>query len=311
MFNLLKSGYQKIKGALSKTRLALSQRIQALFGKPWSDETFDELEQILFEADLGTQCAADFVNHLRSRLRTRPTQDINEIIKILHDYTLSILTTNEPIKTRPLVSGNPAVFLIVGVNGSGKTTSIAKLAKQMQKEGKKVLLAAADTFRAAAIEQLSSWAERLNVDIVKSKSGSDPSAVVFDALTAAKARGVDVVLIDTAGRLQNKTDLMKELEKIRRVCSKVILESPHETLLVLDATTGQNAIDQAKVFNEATPLTGIVLAKLDGSAKGGIVLSIYRQFAIPVRWVGTGEKADDLEPFDPKSYADSLFSLES
>ncbi len=173
-----------------------------------------------------------------------------------------------------------------------------------------VLLGAGDTFRAAAIEQLSHWAERIGVDIVKSSPGSDPSAVAFDALTAAKARGADVVLIDTAGRLQNKTDLMKELEKVRRVLTKVVPSAPHQTLLVLDATTGQNAIDQATLFHQATPLDGIVLAKLDGSAKGGIVLSIYQELKIPVLWVGTGEGSDDLEPFDAKIYVDSLFDLE-
>jgi len=308
MFNFLKSGYEKIKTALSKTRSALSQRIKALFGKPWNDETFDELEQILFEADLGTKCASSFVEHLRSRLRTKPTNDMEEILKIFHDYTLSILNTGEIMEAKPSISGEPYIILVVGVNGSGKTTSIAKLAKKFQQDGKKVLLAAGDTFRAAAIEQLSTWADRLGIEIVKSKPGSDPSAVTFDALTAAKARGIDIVLIDTAGRLQNKTDLMKELEKVRRVCSKVISSAPHETLLVLDATTGQNAIDQAQVFHESTPLNGIVLAKLDGSAKGGIVLSIYQQLGIPVRWVGTGEKADDLELFDPVAYADSLFT---
>ncbi len=309
MFKFLKSGYEKIKSALSKTRSALSSRIKALFGKPWNDETFGELEQILFEADLGTKCAYLFVEHLRSQLRTRPTNDMEEILKIFHDYTLSILNVANPMEPKPATPGEPYVILIVGVNGSGKTTSIAKLAKKFQQEGKKVLLAAGDTFRAAAIEQLSTWADRLGLEIVKSKPGSDPSAVAFDALTAAKARGVDIVLIDTAGRLQNKTDLMKELEKVRRVCSKVIASAPNETLLVLDATTGQNAIDQAQVFHESTPLSGIVLAKLDGSAKGGIVLSIYQQLGIPVLWVGTGEKADDLEPFDPVAYADSLFTI--
>ncbi len=311
MFNFLKSGYEKIKSALSKTHSALTQRIKALFGKPWNDDTFDELEQILFEADLGTKCAASFVEHLRSQLRTKPTNDIQEIIKIFHDHTLSILNKASCKETKQPSDGKPYVYLIVGVNGSGKTTSIAKLAKRMQKEGKTVLLAAGDTFRVAAIEQLSTWADRLGVEIVKSKPGSDPSAVTFDALTAAKSRGADVVFIDTAGRLQNKTDLMKELEKIRRVCGKVIPTAPHETLLVLDATTGQNAIDQARVFNEVTPLNGIILAKLDGSAKGGIVLSIYQEFGIPVLWVGTGEKTDDLEPFDPLVYADSLFSIDN
>ncbi len=311
MFNFLKSGYQKIKGALAKTRSALSMRIKALFGKPWNEETFDQLEQILFEADLGTKCATSFVDKVRVSLRTKPTNDIEEILKIFHDYALTILANSKKVESKTPAEGEPYVILIVGVNGSGKTTSIAKLAKHFQQNGKKVLLAAGDTFRAAAIEQLSTWAERLEVEIVKSSPGSDPSSVAFDAVTAAKARRADVVLIDTAGRLQNKTDLMKELEKIRRTLGKVVPTAPHETLLVLDATTGQNAIDQATVFNEVTPLNGIVLAKLDGSAKGGIVLSIYQQLRIPVLWVGTGEKVDDLESFDPKAYADSLFSLET
>lgn len=311
MFQFLKSSYEKIKNALSKTRSALSSRIRALFGKPWNDETFDQLEQILFEADLGTACATSFVEHLRSTLASNPTNDIGTVLQIFHDHTLSILSKPKAVASSIPNPGEPCVYLIVGVNGSGKTTSIAKLAKHFQKEGKKVLLAAGDTFRAAAIEQLGMWAERLKIDIIKSNPGSDPSAVAFDALTAAKARGCDILLIDTAGRLQNKTDLMKELEKIRRVLSKVIPTAPHETLLVLDATTGQNAIDQAKVFNEATPLSGIVLAKLDGSAKGGIVLSIYQQLGIPVRWVGTGEQVGDLEPFDPAAYADSLFHVDN
>jgi fused signal recognition particle receptor len=311
MFNFLKSGYEKIKNALSKTRSALSGRIRALFGKPWSEETFDQLEQILFEADLGTICATAFVDHLRSKLRAHPTNDIEAILQIFYDYTLEILNTAHSAPSRTPVPGEPYVFLIVGVNGSGKTTSIAKLAKHYQKEGKKVLLAAGDTFRAAAIEQLTTWAEKLHIDIVKSTPGSDPSAVAFDALTAAKARNCDVVFIDTAGRLQNKTDLMKELEKIHRVLGKVVPTAPHQTLLVLDATTGQNAVDQARIFNEATPLNGIILAKLDGSAKGGIVLSIYQQLNIPVLWVGTGEKADDLEPFDRVVYAQSLFGRDS
>lgn len=310
MFNFLKSGYEKIKSALQKTRSALSQRLRVLFGKPWNEETFDELEQVLYEADLGSKCAASFVEHLRKELKSHPTSEIREILKIFHTHALTLLSIPERAHSALPLPGEPLVILIVGVNGSGKTTSIAKLAKQFQSQGKKVLLAAGDTFRAAAIEQLSTWAERLGVDIVKSKPGSDPSAVAFDALTAAKARGADIVLIDTAGRLQNKTDLMQELEKVHRVLKKVIPSAPHQTLLVLDATTGQNAIDQAEIFHQATPLSGIILAKLDGSAKGGIILSIYQQIGIPVRWVGTGESAEDLEPFDPKAYADSLFEVE-
>ncbi len=310
MLKFLKSSFQKVKSALSKTRSLLSQRIKALFGKPWSDATFEELEQILFESDLGSQCATEFVDHLRSALRTKPTNEIKEILEILQSHALKILSAPTQNPSRSPQTGTPLVILIVGVNGSGKTTSIAKLAKHYKNEGKQVIVAAGDTFRAAAIDQLTLWSERLGIDIVKSKPGSDPSAVAFDALTAAKARGADVVLIDTAGRLQNKTDLMQELEKVRRVCAKVIPEAPHETLLVLDATTGQNAIDQAKTFHQFTPLTGLILAKLDGSAKGGIVLSIYRQFGIPIQWIGTGEQADDLEPFNPQTYVTALFSIE-
>jgi len=216
-----------------------------------------------------------------------------------------------PSTASSVVMGKPHVILIVGVNGSGKTTSIAKLAAKFQKEGKKVLLAAGDTFRAAAIEQLDTWAKRLGVEIVKSSPGADPAAVAFDGASAAVARGIDVVFVDTAGRLQNKVDLMRELEKVRRTLKKVIPEAPHETLLVLDATTGQNAVDQAKAFHAVTPLSGIVLTKLDGSAKGGIILSIYKELGLPVLWVGTGEGAEDLEPFDPKAYVDSLFLLQN
>jgi fused signal recognition particle receptor len=199
------------------------------------------------------------------------------------------------------------VMLIVGVNGSGKTTSLAKLAHLLHSAGKKVLIGAADTFRAAAIDQLELWAKRIGVDIVKHQSHSDPSAVAFDAISAAKARGAEAVLIDTAGRLHNKTDLMHELAKIRRVCDKVCPGAPHETLLVLDATTGQNAIDQANTFHQFTPLTGLILTKLDGTAKGGIVVAIQRQLGLPIKFIGTGEGIDDLQPFDPQQFVKALF----
>lgn len=308
MFKFLKTGVDKIKGALNKTRSFLSSRLQSLFSKPWTEETFEELEEILYEADLGSECAASFVAHLRKTLKDSPTEDKKEILKIFHSYALEQLKKLPP---SPLSSSShrPHVILIVGVNGSGKTTSIAKLCHRLKKEGKKVLLVAGDTFRAAAIEQLCIWAERLEVEIVKSKSGADPSSVAFDGLSAAVARNKDVVIIDTAGRLQNKTDLMQELEKIKRVCHKVVPDAPHETLLVLDATTGQNAIDQAKIFHQVTPLSGIILTKLDGSAKGGIVLSICQHLFIPVLWIGTGEAIEDLDPFDPKAYVDSLFEF--
>lgn len=310
MFSFLSSGFQKIKSALSKTRSFFGSRIKALFGKPWDDATFEELEQILYEAELGSACSADFLEHLKKFLRKNPEATSDQIISSIEERALEILNAPPKILPKTPNPGDPLVILIVGVNGSGKTTSIAKLAKALQSQGKKVLLAAGDTFRAAAIDQLEIWAQRLNIEIVKAKPGSDPSAVAFDALTAAKARGMDVVLIDTAGRLQNKTDLMKELEKMKRVSSKVIENAPHETLLVLDATIGQNAIDQATIFHEFTPLTGIILAKLDGSAKGGIILPIYQKLGLPVRWVGVGEQADDFLPFDLKSYVEGVFGID-
>ncbi len=307
---MFKFFYHTLKKALSKTRSALSSRIQALLGKPWNEETYEQLEQILFEADLGTKCTSSLIEYLKSHLRTRAPHEIPEILKLLHKHTLLLLSKCPTPSLWQKPPHTPYVFLIVGVNGSGKTTSIAKLAYHFKQQGNSVLLAAGDTFRAAAIEQLDTWSKRLGIDLIKSSPGADPSSVAFDALTAAKARGVDIVFIDTAGRLQSKTDLMKELEKIRRTLGKVLPSAPHETLLVLDATTGQNALDQAKAFHAATPLSGIVLSKLDGSAKGGILLSITQEIQVPVVWIGTGEKQEDLEPFDPVEYANSLFSNE-
>lgn len=306
MLSFFKNRFQKVKDALTKTRSALGFRLKALMGKPWDEETFDQLEQILYEADLGGACAEDFIDYLRSELRLKPSHDFVSIIQLLKQKALSILSDVKPTSFQ---TESPHVILVVGVNGSGKTTSIAKLAHNYAKQGKKVLVAAGDTFRAGAIDQLIHWAEKLGVDIIKSKPGGDPSGVAFDALSAAKARGSDIVIIDTAGRLQNKTDLMQELEKIRRICQKHTPSSPHETLLVLDATTGQNAIDQAEVFHKFTPLTGIVLTKLDGSAKGGIVLAIYKKLGIPVQWVGVGEGQEDLMPFEPEDYVDALFEV--
>jgi len=296
--------FKKIKSALTKTRSFLGAKIKALFGSPWNEETFDQLEQILYQADIGTQVTQEFIDDLKLFLRKNPEASSEAIVDRMRTYAQNLLAVPPKITSQ---TGHPVVYLIVGINGSGKTTSIAKLAHLLKSEGKKVLLAAGDTFRAGAIDQLSLWADRLGVEIVKAQSGSDPSSVAFDALTAAKNRGADVVLIDTAGRLQNKTDLMKELEKIRRVCHKVIPESPHETILVLDATIGQNALDQAKVFHQFTPLTGILMAKLDGSAKGGVILPIYRELGVPIRWVGVGEQIDDLTPFNSAEYVAGLF----
>jgi fused signal recognition particle receptor len=301
MFGLFK----KIKSALKKTRSFLGAKIRALFGSPWNEETFDQLEQILYQADIGSQVTQEFIADLKTYLRQNPEAPSEQIVARMRTFAEHLL--NAPAKVQPPASGHPLVYLIVGINGSGKTTSIAKLAHQLKSEGKKVLLAAGDTFRAGAIDQLALWADRLGIEIVKAQPGSDPSSVAFDALSAAKNRGADAVLIDTAGRLQNKTDLMQELEKIRRVCNKVVPGSPHEIILVLDATIGQNAIDQARVFHQFTPLTGILMAKLDGSAKGGVILPIYRELGIPIRWVGTGEQIDDLSPFSVAEYVSGLF----
>ena len=304
MFKFLKEKFSKIKQALSKTRAVISGRIMSLFKEPWDEETFDKLEQILYEADLGSDCSLELVAQTRKFLHTHRDAGIEQILDFLHAKCLEIL---EEVPDTSREVDAPRIILVVGVNGSGKTTSIAKLAYALKQEKKSVLLAAADTFRAAAIDQLTSWADRLEIPIIKSIPGGDPAAVAFDAVSAAKARGIDTVIIDTAGRLQNKTDLMRELEKIHLVIKKVIPDAPHETLIVLDATTGQNAVDQTEIFHSFTPLSGIILAKLDGSSKGGVVLSIAKKLKIPVRWVGVGEKIDDLMPFDKKVYLDALF----
>lgn len=306
VFGLIKSTFSKIRNAFSRTRSVLGEKVRAVFSKPLDEETLDELEQILYEADLGSTLALEFVERIRTFARKNDETRADHLIEAMKGHAQEILRKPPSVKGK---EGTPKVILIVGVNGSGKTTSCAKLARLLKKEGNKVLLAAADTFRAAATEQLELWAERLQIDCVKGKPKGDPSAVIFDALIAAKARGMDCVIADTAGRLQSKTELMEELSKITRVAKKVIPDAPHEIYLILDAATGQNAIDQAKVFNEFTPLTGLILTKLDGSAKGGIILSIYHQMGIPIRYIGIGEKEEDFVPFDPNSYIDALFSV--
>ncbi len=300
--------FKKIKSALFKTGSFLGSRLKALFSSPLSDEAYEKLEQILYEADIGSIVTQELIADVKNFLKRHPNSKADEIIARMKEHADEILSAAPKIVPQ---QGSPHVILIVGINGSGKTTSIAKLAAHYKREGKKVLVAAADTFRAGAIDQLTLWSEKLGIEIVKAQPGSDPSSVAFDALTAASKRGLDIVLIDTAGRLQNKTDLMKELEKIRRTTAKVVPHAPHEVLLVLDATTGQNAVEQAKIFNQFTPLTGIILTKLDGSAKGGVVLPIYKELGIPILWVGVGEKADDLIPFEKKSYLSGLFENNS
>lgn len=306
VLNFLKSSYLKVKTAFTKTGSLLGNKIRSLFGGGSSinQDTLEELEKIFYEADLGVETTLELTDKVRKLYAENPKLSGDELLELIRKELLLLLSPKELQK--PLALTLPYTIMLVGVNGNGKTTSTAKLAKKYQDEGKKVLLAAADTFRAAAMEQLSLWASKLDIDIVKGTSKSDPAAVVFDAMSAAKARQSDVVIIDTAGRLHTKIPLMQELEKIKRSCKKFLPEAPHETLLVLDATTGQNAIEQAKAFHQFTPITGLILTKIDGTAKGGIIVAIQRKLGIPVKYIGVGESIDDLEPFDAESYINAL-----
>jgi fused signal recognition particle receptor len=297
----------KLKAGIQKTRSGLVDRLEdVLSGKKQIDsDLLDELEYALITADLGVRTVQDILESIRQRVDRKLTSDAAEIRGLIRERLLEILRASE----RPMhvVSAPPAVVMVVGVNGAGKTTTIGKLAHRFLGEGRSVLLCAADTFRAAAIEQLEVWAQRAGVDLIRQKTGADPSAVVFDSLQAAKARGMDYVIVDTAGRLHTKENLMAELEKMRRTCQRVIPGSPHEVWLVLDATTGQNGLEQARKFTESSGVTGIILTKLDGTAKGGVVVAIARELNLPIRFIGVGEKIDDLLPFEPEKFVESLF----
>ncbi len=305
VLKFLKSSYQKVKTALSKTRSVLGQKLRSLFSGKIDTETLEQLEQLFYESDLGIQASMELTEKVKEIYRKNPELDSEGLIAEIQKEVAHILSQNSAKMAE--VNEGPLVILVVGVNGNGKTTSVAKLAKRYQDSGSKVLIAAADTFRAAAIAQLEVWTDRIGSDLVKGAPNSDSAAVAFDALTAAKARGSDVVIIDTAGRLHTRMDLMKELEKIKRACDKVVPGSPHETLLALDATIGQNAVDQAKIFNEYTPISGLCLTKLDGTAKGGIIINIQKQLGLPVKFIGVGESLEDIEPFDPDNFAQALF----
>jgi fused signal recognition particle receptor len=297
----------RLKTGIQKTRAGLVDRIEdVLAGKKEIDaEILDELEYALITADLGVRTVEDILERIRQRVDRRMAGDSQEVRSLIRQQLLEVLSASEtPVR---VVATPPAVVMVVGVNGAGKTTTIGKLANRFLGEGRKVLLCAADTFRAAAIEQLEVWAQRAGVEMIRQKTGADPSAVVFDSLQAAKARGVDYVIIDTAGRLHTKDNLMAELEKMRRTCARVVPGSPHEVWLVLDATTGQNGLEQARKFTETAGVTGIILAKLDGTAKGGVVVAIARELNLPIRFVGVGEKIDDLVPFEPEKFVESLF----
>ena len=298
----------RMKEAVTRTRENLAERIDDIvsIGKEIDRNTLDDLEATLIGADLGSTTTQEVLGKLREKADRKQIKNVEELKRLLKEELLAILNT---ANSRPLskVEGTPEVILVVGVNGTGKTTTIGKLSQVFRSQGKNVLLCAADTFRAAAIEQLEIWGQRTGTEVIKTKAGGDPAAVLFDALQAAVARKTDYVVVDTAGRLHTKTSLMAELEKMRRTAQRIIPGAPHETLLVMDATTGQNGLQQARLFTEAAGVTGIVLTKLDGTAKGGVVVAICRELGLPVRYVGVGEKAGDLLPFDPKEFVDSLF----
>jgi fused signal recognition particle receptor len=299
--------FERLKQGLSKTRESLVGRIDSLlFGKKQIDtDTLDEVEEILISADLGVKTVMELVRTLEQKLNRHELADGDALKTALQQEILDrLIPYAQPLE---LPAVQPFVIMVIGVNGVGKTTTIGKLASKFSAEGKKVLLAAADTFRAAAAEQLVTWGERVGVDVVRHREGADPAAVVFDACRAAVARKVDVLIIDTAGRLHTKVNLMEELKKVYRVMGREIPGAPHETLLVLDAGTGQNALNQSRIFKEAANVTGVVLTKLDGTAKGGIVVAICNECQIPLRFIGVGESVDDLREFDPKEFVAALF----
>jgi len=302
MFSFFKSTFLKLSNALTKTRALLTKQLHSIFKKPLSSETLEELEKTLFEADLGSGLTTHLIESVERLHRKNPAATGSDYLEELEKQALALFEKKEGAAPK---TGRPHVNLIVGVNGSGKTTTIAKLAYLLKKKGQKVLLVAADTFRAAAIEQLDHWAGKIGVDIVKGKAGGDPASAVFEGLS--KGGNYDTILIDTAGRLQAKTDLMRELEKVLRICDKALPGAPHEVTLVLDATMGQNGIDQAKTFHQFAHLTGLILTKLDGSAKGGVALAITHAMGLPIHYIGLGEGLEDLEPFDSTAYVEALF----
>lgn len=297
--------FKKIKEGLKKTRKAVMGQIDSVIKSftKIDEELFEEIEELLVMGDVGVTTAEKICSELRVRVKKRGITDPQEINGLLQEIITEMLSGDNELD----ISTQPSIILVIGVNGVGKTTTIGKLAKQLSDQGKRVLLAAADTFRAAAIDQLDIWAQRSGCEIIKQSEGSDPAAVIFDAIAAAKARRADVIICDTAGRLHNKRHLMDELAKINRIIDRELPDAAKEKLLVLDATTGQNAVNQAEQFRQATGITGIVLTKLDGTAKGGVVLAIKDGLGIPVKYIGVGEQIDDLQPFDAQDFARALF----
>lgn len=300
--------FNRLSRGLSKTRSHFTGRMgRLLLGKKEiTQDLLDELEEILFTSDIGVATTQELIDYVQEKVARKELNNPEKLLTGLRERILAFLAIPPTDHASP-EPGDPRVIMVVGVNGVGKTTTIAKAANYFKSAGQEVMLVAADTFRAAAVEQLTLWGERVGTEVVKQKSGADPSAVAFDAMSAARARNMDVVLIDTAGRLHTQVNLMEELQKIRRVVGKKIAGAPHEVWLILDATTGQNAISQAELFNESLHLTDIILTKLDGTAKGGIVVGISRQLGIPIRYIGIGEKMDDLRPFHPRAFVDAIF----
>lgn len=298
--------FAKLKQGLTKTRDQFVTKVEEILTgrRKIDDELYEELEEVLIRSDVGVNTSLELVERLRKEARKRKLQEAHELKAVLKELISEILGEEEALN---LADRGPSILLVVGVNGVGKTTTIGKLAHYFRSEGKKVILAAGDTFRAAAIDQLEIWGQRAGVDVIKQREGADPAAVAYDAIQAAKSRNVDLVIMDTAGRLHNKVNLMEELRKVKRVIEREIPGAPHEVLLVLDATTGQNALQQAKLFQEVAGVTGIVLTKLDGTAKGGVVLGIQGETRIPVKWIGVGEGMEDLRPFIPQDFAEALF----
>ena len=300
--------FEKLKSGLSKTKNAIVGKIDNLFKsfRKVDEDLFDELEELLISADIGVNTTEEILDNLREYAIDNNVKEPEAIKDELYRMLRELIGEHEDLK----LDTKPSVILVIGVNGVGKTTSIGKISAELKSQGKKVVVAAADTFRAAAAEQLTVWCERAGVDIIKQNAGADPAAVVFDAINSAKSKSADVVIVDTAGRLHNKKNLMDELAKIDRVISRELPDASKETLLVLDATTGQNAVMQAKEFKNASKITGLVLTKLDGTAKGGIILSVKKELGIPVKFIGVGEKIDDMKPFDAEAFAHALFEKE-
>lgn len=298
--------FDKLREKLVKTRQSFIEKVETIFtGRKIDEATLDELEETLIISDVGTKASSEIMAAIREKAKKGEVNDVDSVKSLLKSEMTALLGDPQPIMVN---SGKPFIILAIGVNGAGKTTTIGKLASRFRSKGLSVLLAAGDTFRAAGIEQLEIWANRAGTQLVKHQPGSDPAAVAYDAVIAAKSRNIDVVIIDTAGRLHTKSNLMEELKKVRRSIQKAMPEAPHETLLVVDGTTGQNALRQADMFNKAAEVTGIALTKLDGTAKGGIIFAIKKDLGIPVKLIGVGEGIEDLRDFDPKEFVEALFS---